>query len=715
MAITGNSSKLIGELGKSEKAVEGFSQRAGRSMSNFGKAAQGPLLVLGGAITGAVLQYERLGSAIFDMAQRTGFSTETLSVLRFAADQTGTSIEGLEKAVRRMQRSILDADAGLSTQVRAFKALGLSIEELRTLTPEEQFMRIGAAIAGITDPTERATRAQELFGRSGAELLPLFAEGAEGMARYAEQASELGLVMDLETAAKAERMGDAIDAAKQTLNGMAIDIGSRIAPSVTFLAEGFAALPGPLRAMAAAAAIAFTAMKVGILSVKSALITSGIGVGIVLLGEALNFLGFGVGKVADETERLNTTQSILTRLTALNVEELKVLEGAYAAALELGAKDDEQRAKATNTWLQATDAVAAFRATLRAAGLDELTNAQTLAIVRDAIRLMGDAAFVAQQQTDDLSKSVQGLTARALASVLAKNILSAPAELAGAVAQDMFEAARRQLQPLVAQEEALEALVESLLGSVGTRRFQADEGGGGGGGGGGGLAGALEDIASDARHWTGAIEGVHGPLLELIEATDVWAAANQSAADAIEATQARQLEELVEAFIRGGDDAVAAVRAEQAALDQAFAAIADGLSDLGVEVPEQFRELFDRIQEEIAEGVENAAGAFVPNVAAFEAAVGAASAAGMLSEDFHRQLAGQFLQPMAHGGIALRPTAALIGERGPEAVIPLSDSRFGGGSRELVINFNGPVADRRAAEEMVRGAIVDLRRRGVAI
>ena len=58
------------------------------------------------------------------MAKRTGFSTEALSELRFAAEQSGADLGTLEKGVKRMQSTLLDAELGLSTAVDALETAG---------------------------------------------------------------------------------------------------------------------------------------------------------------------------------------------------------------------------------------------------------------------------------------------------------------------------------------------------------------------------------------------------------------------------------------------------------------------------------------------------------------------------------------------------------------------------------------------------------------
>ena len=180
-----------------------------------------------------VKQYVEVGDMIHKMAIRTGFAATRLSELAYAADISGADINMLEKGVKRMARTITEASAGLETYIRPLKRIGIEVKDLQKLTPEEQFLKISYAIAELEDPTLRAATAQEIFGRAGTMLLPLMAEGAEGMARLREEAHRLGYIFDEETAAKAAALKDAQTALTASVKGLSIAILNDLIPVVT--------------------------------------------------------------------------------------------------------------------------------------------------------------------------------------------------------------------------------------------------------------------------------------------------------------------------------------------------------------------------------------------------------------------------------------------------------------------------------------------------
>jgi hypothetical protein len=110
------------------------------------------------------------------LSRALGVSFGELQRLQLAADLSGASSEQLATAFTRAQVTITKAAQGGTQATRALRTLGLSVDELTDLSSTEQFQRLATAIAGIENPAARAAAAVEIFGRSGAQLLPTFQE-----------------------------------------------------------------------------------------------------------------------------------------------------------------------------------------------------------------------------------------------------------------------------------------------------------------------------------------------------------------------------------------------------------------------------------------------------------------------------------------------------------------------------------------------------------
>jgi hypothetical protein len=113
-----------------------------------------------------------------DLSDATGASVENLSALEDIALRTGTSMDTAGDAVIKMNKALADAKPG-TDQAAVFKALGLSVEELKRLDPVEAFQRLAIALQGYADDGNKARLVQELFGKSLREVAPLLKDAAE--------------------------------------------------------------------------------------------------------------------------------------------------------------------------------------------------------------------------------------------------------------------------------------------------------------------------------------------------------------------------------------------------------------------------------------------------------------------------------------------------------------------------------------------------------
>jgi hypothetical protein len=237
--------KQTDDLSKSLGTLPGPLGQAQASLGAFVKNLTGPAGAVG-LIAAATVGLVRLATAageavsqIHDLSIRTGASAETLSALQVAAKTSGTSLESVAIAFQRMAVSIQGASRGSTEQIAAFERLRVSVSELKTLSPEEQFERLARALMELPTATERAAAGQEVFGRSVATLLPLLDEVAtRGMGPLIAEARRLGMVMSADAAKAADRFGDELDKLGFALKGVGQQIGLAVLPSLTTLVTG---------------------------------------------------------------------------------------------------------------------------------------------------------------------------------------------------------------------------------------------------------------------------------------------------------------------------------------------------------------------------------------------------------------------------------------------------------------------------------------------
>lgn len=167
-----------------------------------------------------------------DIANRTGFAVEALQSLGWAAQMAG--VEGFTKGIQKFTIEL--GKAIQEGKSEAFADLGLNLNELALLAPEEQFRAIGDAISRLPTEAERAAAAVKLFGKSGIELVPLF---SESMAEAEAQAERLGIVLSTTQVSAIAEMNDSLDMVKGSFEGIISQVVGNLAPAVTSIAQEF--------------------------------------------------------------------------------------------------------------------------------------------------------------------------------------------------------------------------------------------------------------------------------------------------------------------------------------------------------------------------------------------------------------------------------------------------------------------------------------------
>jgi hypothetical protein len=115
----------------------------------------------------------RSAAGLEDLAQRTGGTIEGLSRLSSIAQVSGTSTDSLATGLQRLAKSMVEAEQGGATAVAAFSALGISTKNLASQRPEDIFVRVATELAKYEDGATKTAVAQQLLGKSGANLLPV--------------------------------------------------------------------------------------------------------------------------------------------------------------------------------------------------------------------------------------------------------------------------------------------------------------------------------------------------------------------------------------------------------------------------------------------------------------------------------------------------------------------------------------------------------------
>jgi xanthosine utilization system XapX-like protein len=229
--------KAFKDVEKNLDSVQGKLKKMEPAFKKMAMVGTAGFAAISGAIVLATKNYIEAGDQIHKMGLRTGFTSEALSELRYAAQISGTSIEGLEVGIKRMSRFVLDAERGLSQSTRTLDTLGVSVSDIQGLSPEDMFWRLANAVGEVEDPLIRAGVAQEIFGRSGTALLPLLAQGEEGMRRLREETHDLGIVFDEDAAGSAAELRDMMTKLRGSFQGVQYALAEVFIPTIKDLLD----------------------------------------------------------------------------------------------------------------------------------------------------------------------------------------------------------------------------------------------------------------------------------------------------------------------------------------------------------------------------------------------------------------------------------------------------------------------------------------------
>lgn len=178
---------------------------------------------------------------VLTLSTQIGLSTDTIQEFKYMSELTDTSLETITGSMKRLVMSMTSADNGSKTTTKAFEELGVSIydTEGNMRSTEEVFRDAIDSLGQISNETERDSLAMQIFGRSASDLNPLIAVGAEGIKAYADEAHNLGYVLDEETLGSLGDVDDSVQRAKKSFEAVKTQLGVYLAPVIADLTEAF--------------------------------------------------------------------------------------------------------------------------------------------------------------------------------------------------------------------------------------------------------------------------------------------------------------------------------------------------------------------------------------------------------------------------------------------------------------------------------------------
>lgn len=219
-------------IGRVTDAIKGVGDAAGQVLGRFAAVAGGAAVAAGGVFA-LVKSSADFGDRIDELATKAGVGVEAFQELAYAASFSSIDQEQLGTTLAKLNKNIGQATLGNKEMTAWFKRAGLSVADLKTMKPEQVFARISDAIAEIpADSPKRAALAMALLGKSGADMIPMLADGSAKLREQAEEARRLGVIMGEDAVKASVSFNDQFDRTMKSVQGVGRMIGGVLMPVI---------------------------------------------------------------------------------------------------------------------------------------------------------------------------------------------------------------------------------------------------------------------------------------------------------------------------------------------------------------------------------------------------------------------------------------------------------------------------------------------------
>ena len=677
--LEADSLKFQKELDQAKRKLSGFEGSASKTAKQVGRVLGAAAVAAATGLAYMAKQSIDLADEMSKAAQKIGVTTESLSQLRYAADLAGVAGASLDKSLQKLNRSMSEATiTSTSKAAMAFKALGVEVKNAdgSLRSSDAVFDDLADKMAGMRDGATKTALAMDIFGKSGADLIPLMNGGSKAIQAAREEADRLGQTIDGKAAKAAEQFNDNMARLGKTMSGAVLQATQSLIPLMSNMSDELVKTAQDADAMRGASDALVTGFRL--------LITAGI-----LVKGTFQTVGVAIAGVAAAASKVNFKSifefSVFGQLTKQLREVVTGVEETGQAGAILGQTFDDITSQMEKDgklidkiW---DDNVASAQAAAGATG-------DSAADIANALTGMGDAAKAAASEQASAMSTIQGMV-QALqqqtatfeqgeSAVIRYRI--AQGDLAATFAAAGAGAAQYKDQLLELTDKIAAQQAQSEQTAMAEQAYQAD------------IAKGREIVKSmqtPVQEYAAAIAELdrlqkNGALTQQ-EYNDAVAAADE-AFDKAQKGAEKWTDSL------GGIVTHAAENMQDTLADFLFDPFADGTKSMG----EKFSEMLRKMAAEIAAAT---------IMKQFMSALGGMGGAG-------GGFASLFGGARANGGPVSGGTPYLVGERGPELMVPGSSGNImntretsGLGGTNVTMNVSTPDADsfRKSRRQVVNG------------
>ena len=189
------------------------------------------------AVSKLTIENAKMAEALQKDALRIGTTAEALSQLQFATEQSGGTAGGFTRALLRQSQAAGEALAGNTQLLDSFKAIGVEVEDLQRLSPEDLFKRVADGLNEVPGSAERSAFGLRILGEGFNELKPLIQEGSEGITALQVEADELGKTVSTKFANDSAAFLDNVGRMQTITSGMGQVIAVEVLPVLNQMLE----------------------------------------------------------------------------------------------------------------------------------------------------------------------------------------------------------------------------------------------------------------------------------------------------------------------------------------------------------------------------------------------------------------------------------------------------------------------------------------------
>jgi len=236
--ITSALGGLHGPLGKVMAAGESSAAGIGGAFSKAGGMVAAGMAVAGVAAIGFAIKsadtFKNVGMETLKLQRYTGGTAESMSKLRFAAQQSGVDTDKLAKSLGFLSKNVASGKVN-------FDQYGIATLDAhgKTLPLNDILMNVAAKFEHMPNGVDKTAEAIKIFGKAGADMIPMLNKGKDGLMALESQAQKYGLVLTAQNIVAVKAATAAHREQTAAMQGLQVQIGANVLPVMTRLTKAF--------------------------------------------------------------------------------------------------------------------------------------------------------------------------------------------------------------------------------------------------------------------------------------------------------------------------------------------------------------------------------------------------------------------------------------------------------------------------------------------